>query len=110
MPTFDEQIAQSLRESLRNGELKSAPSWGKPLDLADGYAQTPDELRMAFKALKAAGFVPPEVETMQHIAALREQLATEADAADADALRRRISELQQHLALRLEKLRVSGSL
>ena len=36
MPTIDEHIAQSLRESLANGELKSAPSWGKPLDLADG--------------------------------------------------------------------------
>ncbi len=110
MPTIDEQIAQSLRESLRNGELKSAPSWGKPLDLADGYAQTPDELRMGFKALKDAGFVPPEVETMQQIAALREQLASAPAAADTEALRQRISELQQHLALRLEKLRVSGSL
>ena len=113
MPTIDEQIAQSLRESLASGELATAASWGKPLDLADGYAQTPEELRMAFKALKDAGFVPPEVETMQQIAALRAQLValTElADPTEADALRRRISELQQHLALRLEKLRNSASL
>ena len=110
MPTIDEQIAQSLRESLRNGELKSAPSWGKPLDLADGYAQTPDELRIAFKALKDAGFVPPEVETMKRIAALQQVIAAAPDAPDAEAIRKRLSELQQHLALRLEKLRVSGSL
>jgi len=71
MPTLDEQIAQSLCEAQRSGELQSATSWGKPLDLADGYAQTPEELRMAFKALKDAGFVPPEVETMKQIAALR---------------------------------------
>ena len=49
MATLDEQIAQSLRESQRSGELQSAASWGKPLDLADGYAQTPEELRMAFR-------------------------------------------------------------
>ena len=113
MPTIDEQIAQSLRESLASGELATAASWGKPLDLADGYAQTPEELRMAFKALKDAGFVPPEVETMQQIAALRVQLAAMAAATDpteSDAVRRRISELQQHLALRLEKLRTSASL
>ena len=113
MPTIDEQIAQSLRESLASGELATAASWGKPLDLADGYAQTPEELRMAYKALKDAGFVPPEVETMQQIAALREQLAALPaipDAPEADALRRRISELQQHLALRLEKLRTGASL
>ena len=110
MPTMDEQIAQSLRDAQRSGELQSAASWGKPLDLADGYAQTPDELRMAFKALKDAGFVPPEVETMKQIAALREVIATAPDAAEAEAMRRRVSELQQHLALRLEKLRSSGSL
>ena len=110
MPTLDEQIAQSLRDAQRSGELQSAASWGKPLDLADGYAQTPEELRMAFKALKDAGFVPPEVETMKQIAALRDRIAGAPDAAQADALRRRLGELQQHLALRLEKLRASGSL
>jgi hypothetical protein len=65
---------------------------------------------MAFKALKDAGFVPPEVETMKAIAALRETIASEPDAAKAEAMHRRVSELQQHLALRLEKLRASGSL
>jgi hypothetical protein len=110
MPTLDEQIAYSLREALRNGELQSAASWGKPLDLDDGYAQTPEALRMAFKALKDAGFVPPEVETMRQIAALRQVIAADPEAAQADAMRRRLGELRQHLALRLEKLRVSGSL
>jgi len=110
MATLDEQIAQSLRESQRSGELQSAASWGKPLDLDDGYAQTPEELRMAFKALKEAGFVPPEVETMKQIAALRELIEADPHALAADALRKRVSELQQHLALRLEKLRTSGSL
>ena len=108
MATLDDHIAQSLRDSQRSGELESAPSWGKPLDLNDGFAQTPDVLRMAFKALKDAGFVPPEVETMQQIAALRQAIT--ADAAEANALRQRVSELQQHLALRLEKLRTSGNL
>ena len=110
MPTIDEQIAQSLRDAQRSGELQAAPSWGKPLDLEDGYAQTPEELRMAFKALKDAGFVPPEVETMKQIAALRHAIEAAPDAPDAEAVRQRLSELQQHLALRLEKLRSSGSL
>lgn len=110
MPTLDEQIAQRLHEAQRSGELQSAASWGKPLDLNDGYAQTPEELRMAFKALKDAGFVPPEVETMRSIAALRALIESEPDAAKTEAMRQRVSELQQHLALRLEKLRGSGSL
>ena len=110
MQTLDEKIAQSLRESQRSGELQSAPSYGRPLDLDDAYARTPAELRMPYKVLKDAGFVPPEVETMNEIAALRVQARHCTDAAEADALRRRIAELQQHVALRLEKLRTSGSL
>ena len=110
MPTIDEKIAQSLRESQRSGELQSAASWGKPLDLNDAYAQTPEALRMAFKALKDAGFVPPEVETMKQIAALRQVVDAAPDAPQAEAMRKRLGELQQQLALRLEKLRTSASL
>jgi hypothetical protein len=110
MPSLDEQIAQYLQDSLSSGELRSATCWGKPLDLDDGDAQTPVELRMPFKVLKEAGYVPPEVQTMQDIAALRRALAAEPDAADAARRRQRLSELQQHLALRLEKLSRSGSL
>jgi Domain of unknown function (DUF1992) len=110
MATLDERIAQSLRESLRKGELQSSASWGKPLDLDDGFERTPEALRLAFKALKSAGFVPSEVETMKQIAALRRAIAADPDAPGTDVLRQRASELQQHLALRLEKLRRTGGL
>jgi hypothetical protein len=110
MATLDERIAQGLRDSERSGELRSAQCWGKPLDLDDAWAQTPEPLRMAFKALKDAGFVPPEVQTMQRIAALRQAIAADPDADDAGPMRARLAELQQQLALRLEKLRVTGSL
>jgi hypothetical protein len=110
MATLDEQIAQALNESLRNGELKSAPSFGKPLDLGDGYAATPDEWRMPFKVLKDAGMVPPEIETMRQLAALRTTLEACRDEAEAHRLRQRIVELQQHLALRLERLSRHGGL
>ena len=110
MTTLDEHIAQHLRDSQRSGELQSAAHWGKPLDLDDGFARTPEALRMGFKALKEAGYLPPEVETMKRIAALREVIAADPDAPTAEAMRRRLSELQQHLALRLEKLRLTGTL
>lgn len=112
MPTLDERIAQSLRDALRSGELQSAPSWGRPMALDDGFDDTPLELRMPFKILKDAGFVPHEVVLMREIGALREQLAALHDttAPAAQALLRRLAEQQQLLALRLERLRYSGSL
>lgn len=104
----DELIARHLRESEASGELRAAPSWGRPLTFGDGYDETPAELRMGMKILKDAGVVPPEVELMQRIAALREQAEASTDAAAAQALRQHAQELQQALALRLEQLRATG--
>jgi len=110
MASLEEQIAQGLLDSQRSGELRSARNWGRALDLDDDYARTPLELRLAFKVLKNAGHVPAEVLVMQEIAALRSHIARSPDAPATQAARRRLSDLQQHLALRLEKLRLSGSL
>lgn len=106
----DDHIGQMLRESEASGELRAAPSYGKPLALADGYAQTPAELRMGMKILKDAGVVPPEVELMQRIAALQAEADACPDEAAARSLRQQVAELRQALALRLEQLRISGTL
>ena len=106
---LDDHIGASLRESESSGELRTAPSFGKPLTFGDGYDETPAELRMGMKVLKDAGVVPPEVEVMREIAALQAELAGTSDEAVARPLRQRISEKQQALAMRLEKLRLSGS-
>ena len=106
----DDHIGQMLRESEASGELRAAPSWGKPLALADGCEQTPAELRLGMKILKDAGVVPPEVELMQRIAALQAEADACPDEAAARALRQRVADLRQALALRLEQLRISGTL
>ena len=110
---LDDHIGRSLAESHDNGELRGAPSYGKPLNFGDGYDETPPELRMAFKALKDSGFYPPEVALMREIEALRTALAAATDAPEssaASAQRQLLAALQQQLALRMEKLRMTGSL
>jgi hypothetical protein len=107
---LEDDIGRALADSQRSGELQAAPSYGKPLNFGDGYDETPAELRMPMKVLKDAGVVPPEVETMQRIAALEAQAAASADAVQAAALRREAGELRLALQLRLERLRTTGSL
>jgi hypothetical protein len=107
---LEDHIGQSLAQSAASGELKAAPSYGKPLNFGDGYNETPAELRMGFKILKDAGVVPPEVELMRQIEALQQGIDRDPAAATVPALRLRINELRQALALRLEKLRITGSL
>ena len=110
MPTLDELIAQDLAASLATGELQASPSWGKPLPRDDGWDETPVELRLPFKLLKDAGYVPHEVLQLRELAQLKDELAACPDDTRGAALQRRIADLQQLVALRLERLRVTGSL
>jgi hypothetical protein len=106
----EDAIGRALAESERNGELRSAPSYGKPLALGDGYMDTPAELRMPMKILKDAGVWPPEVQAMRDIAAMQDRLQSLPDGEEARDLRRRITDARQALALRLEKLAATRSL
>lgn len=108
---LEDHIGRHLADSAASGELRAAPSWGKPLASGDGYDETPAELRMGYKILKDAGVVPPEVELMQRIAALQAEVdALRDDDPASPAAQQRLSELRQQLALRLERLRATGSL
>ena len=62
-----------IAEAIANGELEELPGEGRPLDLEDD-ALVPEALRLAYRILKNAGFVPPEVQTLNEIAEL-ERLA-----------------------------------
>lgn len=110
MPTQDEEIARHLRQALTSGELARAPGFGKPLQEDAGWAATPDALRMPFKILKDSGFHPPEVDLFHERAALVAALRDCAEPGERITLGKKLSELEQRLALRLEALRVSGNL
>jgi hypothetical protein len=101
---IEDHIADHLRAAEASGELRHAPSFGRPLRFNDGYDETPPELRMPMKILHDAGVLPPEVELMQQLAALREQAAAAADPEQARTLQQRASELEQLIKLRLERL------
>ncbi len=107
---LEDNIGRHLAQSHASGELKSAASYGKPLNLGDGYEQTPAELRMGYKMLKDAGVVPPEVDLMQQIEQQRQRAESLPAGAEQQAAQQRLSEMRQQLALRLEKLRSSGAL
>ena len=110
MPTLDEEIARHLRQAAESGELKAARGYGEPLAEAEGWNETPEALRMPFKILKDAGVVPLEVEMFQQRARLRAALDAATAADERATVQRKLSELGQSIALRLESLRVRGSL
>lgn len=69
---------RKIDEAIKEGRLKIDGWQGRPLpDDADPYM--PEDLKMAYKILKNAGFVPPEVETRREIERLEEIIAGSKD-------------------------------
>ncbi|WP_119289343.1 DUF1992 domain-containing protein [Azohydromonas sediminis] len=102
--SLDERIGECVSQAVASGELQKSAAWGRPLP-DDGYFDAPPELRLAFKVLRNAGQVPPEVELMQELQRWRDQLATlDTASADAQALRARIAERELLIRLRVERL------
>ena len=66
---IDSIAEQRIREAAQRGDFDDLPGAGKPLDLDDDLL-VPEELRMAYRILKNAGFVPPEVQALSEIGAL----------------------------------------
>lgn len=64
---FDLIAERKIAEAIARGELDDLPGAGRPLDLTDD-ALIPEELRMAYRILKNAGYVPPEVQALANAA------------------------------------------
>ncbi len=64
---FFEHIAEKrIKEAIREGQFDNLPGKGKPLVFEDD-SMIPQDLRMAYKILKNAGFIPPELQTEKEI-------------------------------------------
>ncbi|AAR33511.1 DUF1992 domain-containing protein [Geobacter sulfurreducens] len=63
---------RKIQEAMARGELSNLVGAGKLLAMDEDLSGVPAELRMAYRILKNAGFVPPEVELRKEIVSLRE--------------------------------------
>ena len=69
---------QRIREAQEQGVFDNLPGEGKPLVLED-ESHVPEDLRMAYKVLRNAGFLPPELEERKEINSLIEMLEQGSD-------------------------------
>jgi hypothetical protein len=76
---------QRITEAVSRGELDGLPGEGRPLELDDDRL-IPEDLRLAYRILKNAGFVPPEVEALNEIADLERLVTKDSKAARKLAL------------------------
>ncbi len=102
MLIFETMAEHKIREALERGELDNLHGAGKPLDLNDDPL-VPEDLRVAYRILKNAGFVPPELEPILEIRNI-EQLIDKLESSDERSRALRKLEL---LSIRLSETRRS---
>ena len=78
MSPFDLLAEKRIREAQERGEFDDLPGAGRPLDLEDDPL-VPEDLRVAYRLLKNAGFVPPELEIHCEIRSIERLLAQVAE-------------------------------
>lgn len=75
MDSFSRIAEQRIREALENGEFDNLKGQGKPIIFED-ETWIPEDLRMAYRFLKNAGCIPPELEERNEVVNLFSVMST----------------------------------
>ena len=73
MYAFQKIIEKRIKDAQKRGEFDDLPGTGEPLKLEDD-SQIPEELRLAYKILKNADCLPPELELKKEIRQMEDML------------------------------------
>ena len=82
---LDAIAEERIRDAQARGEFDNLPGSGRPIELGDD-AMVPEDLRPAYRLLKNAGFVPPEIHAHREIREVEQLL----QAATAEVERARL--------------------
>jgi len=80
-PGFHKIIEERIQTALKKGEFDNLEGAGKPLKLHDD-ANVPQEMRLAYKILKNADMLPPEIELQKDIRRMEDLLEEITDVAE----------------------------
>lgn len=98
MLLIDSLAEAQIRAAIRRGELDDLPGHGKPLVLDDDSG-IPEELRVAYRILRNAGCLPPQLTLRNEIRQLEDLLDQTVLEAEEQTIRRRLCLLKARLAL-----------
>lgn len=100
--SIEKAVEAIIKEAQERGDFDNLKGKGQPIDL-DAYFETPEDLRLAYSALKNAGMVSPEVELLQEVAELKERLASTFEEAQRNSIKKIIQDKQLQFNIMLER-------
>ena len=100
---FEKIVEERIKMAQKKGEFKNLPGKGKPLPEED--VNVPEDVRLAYKILKNADCVPPELEIKKEIRNTQELLSGMAETGEKYKMLKKLN----LLILKLNSMR-SGSI
>ena len=98
MEFFSKLAENRIREAMEAGEFDNLTGKGQPLNLEED-SHIPPELRMAYKILKNADCLPPELELRKEVVQLQDLVAAMPDEAEKLKQMRRLNFLMMKLSM-----------
>lgn len=78
MSLFQKIVEKRIKEAQERGEFNNLPGHGKPIKIEDD-SHIPEDLRLAYKILKNADCLPPEVQLKKEIRQMEDMLENMSD-------------------------------
>ncbi|WP_413302838.1 DnaJ family domain-containing protein [Bacillus sp. 1P10SD] len=80
-----------IKKAYQDGEFENLPGLGKPLQLED-LSGIPEELRMAYKLLKNAGYTQEEGQLRQEMMTIEDLMKKCDDSNEKESLQKKLNE------------------
>jgi hypothetical protein len=87
---FEKIVEERIRRAMEAGEFEDLSGTGEPLAIEDD-SSVPEELRLAYKILKNAECLPPEIELRKEIEKTEDLLAALPDIAEKYRLLKKLN-------------------
>jgi len=103
IPGFEAIVEERIKKAQKDGRFDNLTGMGRPLNVDDTHV--PEELRLAHKVLKNAGFLPPEIELKKKISRTLDLMAGLDEAAPEKA---ELGKKLNYLMVKLDSVRGTG--
>ncbi len=111
MDLFHILSEEKIKKAYEDGEFERLPGFGKPLKLDDDLSGIPEELRMAYKVMKNAGYTEEESNLRKEMMTIEDLIRKCSNEQEKEALQKQLNEkiLRFNRLLSSRKVRTNSS-
>jgi hypothetical protein len=91
MDLFHIIAEEKIKQAIKDGELERLPGMGKPLKL-DDLSAIPEELRMAYRIMKNAGYTEEETDLRKELMTIEDLIKKCDDEGERQSLQTQLNE------------------